>query len=153
MDHLCHKTEAKLLEDDLKSLKKLSMKQQQQEQQSVDQRVESMEIDNGTTTTMTEVVKVKSEKLDSAEDTAENAEIEEKRPKKHPVPEEHNEIVELQPPAKVWKGLRYKTWSMGIMQPASKFKKPADREITEVNKMRTHIISLSNKLLNNSSRL
>lgn len=39
---------------------------------------------------------------------------------------------EPQPPVKVWKGLRYKTWSSGAMQPAVKHKKPNEREVTEV---------------------
>lgn len=109
------------------------MKQQQQQQQSVDQRVKNMDVDNGTTIPMTEVVKVKSEKLENAENVAENVESEEKRPKKHSVTEEASEVIEPQPPAKVWRGLRYKAWSVGILQPATKFKKPIDREITEVN--------------------
>ena len=40
---------------------------------------------------------------------------------------------EPQPPTKVWKGIRYKIWSMGAIQPAVKYKKPSEREITEVS--------------------
>lgn len=131
---MCHKTETKILDDDLKSLKKIPIKQQQL-QQTVDQRVESMEIDNETTmTTATDVIKVKIEKPDHMENTMENMDTEEKRPKKHSVPEESSETaVEPQPPAKVWRGLKYKTWSMGVIQPTTKFKKTTDREITEVS--------------------
>lgn len=74
-------------------------------------------------------IKVKTEKLDNVEST----ENDEKRSKKHSISEEIGDSIESQPPAKIWKGLRYKTWSMGAMQPATKFKKPTDREITEVN--------------------
>lgn len=137
MDHLCQKTETKLLDDDLKSLKKVPIKQQQPSQQSADsQRVDSMEIDNETSTiTAMDVVKVKTEKPDHVENAAtENTEVEEKRPKKHSATEESSETtVEPQPPAKVWRGLKYKTWSTGAIQPATKFKKTSDREVTEVS--------------------
>lgn len=120
------------MDDDLKSLKKIPLKQQQQQsQQSADQRIESMEIDNEITAMD---IKVKTEKLDHVESAMENTEAEEKRPKKHSVPEESNEAtVEPQPPAKVWRGLKYKAWSVGVIQPATKFKKTTDREITEVS--------------------
>lgn len=36
------------------------------------------------------------------------------------------------PPTKVWKGLKYKYWIPGAIQPAVKYKKPTDKEITEV---------------------
>jgi hypothetical protein len=36
------------------------------------------------------------------------------------------------PPSKVWKGLKYKYWTPGAVQPAVKYKKPTDKEITEV---------------------
>lgn len=121
VDHLCHKTEAKMLEDDLKSLKKFPIKQLQQQME----RLENIEIGNESTTE----IKVKTEKLDNVE----SAENDEKRLKKHLISEEIGDSIESQPPAKIWKGLRYKTWSMGAMQPATKFKKPTDREITEVN--------------------
>lgn len=123
-----------MLEDDLKSIKKLSIKQQHQQQQSINQHVESMEIDNGTTMVTTDIVKIKSEKLEHVENMMENTE-EEKRPKKHSVPEESGDTSgsEPQPPTKVWRGLRYKTWTMGTIQPITKFKKSTDREITEVN--------------------
>lgn len=131
MDHLCQKTDTKLLDDDLKSLKKVPLKQQQQSQQPTDQRCKSIEIDNETATMD---IKVKTEKLEHVENVMEGAEAEEKRPKKHSVPEESSEAtVEPQPPAKLWRGLRYKTWSMGAIQPVTKFKKTTDREITEVS--------------------
>lgn len=120
VDHLCHKADAKLLDDDLKGLKKFPIKQQQQRIE----RLGSMEVDKESTTE----IKIKTEKLDNAE----NVENEEKRPKKHSISEEIGEVTEPQPPAKVWKGSRYKTWSMGIIQPSTKLKKPTDREIIEV---------------------
>lgn len=119
VDHLCHKAETKLLDDDMKGLKKFSIKQQRME------RYGSMEIDNESTTTE---IKIKTERLDSAE----IPENEEKRPKKHTITDESGEITESQPPAKIYKGVRYKTWSMGNIQPSTKFKKPTEREITEV---------------------
>lgn len=123
------------MDDDLKNMKKVSIKQQQPQQQSMDQRIENMEIDDETTTTTaTDVVKVKTEKPDHVENATENMDMEEKRPKKHSVPEESSETaVEPQPPTKVWRGLKYKTWSMGVIQPTTKFKKTTDREITEVS--------------------
>jgi len=120
VDHLCHKTEAKMLEDDLKSLKKFPIKQQYQQIE----RLENIEIGNESITE----IKVKTEKLDNID-----VENEEKRSKKHSISEEISDSIESQPPAKIWKGLRYKTWSMGTMQSASKFKKPTDKEIIEVN--------------------
>lgn len=36
------------------------------------------------------------------------------------------------PPAKVWKGLKYKYWSPGALQPSVKYKRPTDKEITEM---------------------
>lgn len=108
-----------MLEDDLKNLKKFPIKQQQME------RFGGMEISNEPTTE----IKVKTEKLDNIE----SIENEEKQSKKHSISEEISDSIESQPPAKIWKGLRYKTWSMGAIQPATKFKKPTDREITEVN--------------------
>ncbi|PNF41242.1 hypothetical protein B7P43_G01489 [Cryptotermes secundus] len=36
------------------------------------------------------------------------------------------------PPTKVWKGLKYKYWTPGAIQPAVKYKKPTDKEITEM---------------------
>jgi len=36
------------------------------------------------------------------------------------------------PPTKVWKGLKYKYWSPGALQPAVKYKRPTDKEITEM---------------------
>lgn len=91
------------------------------------ERIGSMDIENEME------VKVKTEKIESK--LSENKdELEEKRPKKHTVTEESiNEISEPPPPAKIWRGLRYKNWSFGAMQPSTKFKKPTDREITEVN--------------------
>lgn len=84
-----------------------------------------MEVDNESTTE----IKIKTEKLENAE----NVENEERRSKKHSITEEIGETNEPQPPAKIWKGLRYKTWSMGTIQPGTKFKKPTDREVIEVN--------------------
>lgn len=120
VDHLCHKAETKLLDDDMKGLKKFSLKQQQQRME----RFGSMEVDNDSTTE----IKIKTEKLENAE----NAENEEKRPKKHSITEEISEATESQPPTKMWKGVKYKTWSMGTIQPGTKFKKPTDREVIEV---------------------
>lgn len=117
-----------MLEDDLKSLKKFPTKQHQLQME----RLENVEIGTEPTTE----IKVKTEKLDNVE----NAEIEEKRLKKHSISEEISDSIESQPPAKIWKGLRYKTWSMGAMQPATKFKKPTDREITEVNDQLNYLI-------------
>lgn len=121
VDHLCHKADAKLLEDDLRSLKKFPLKQPQQQVE----RIQSTELDNEASTE----IKVKIEKLENAE----SAEIEELRTKKHPIPDDVGEVTEAQPPVKVWKGSRYKIWTMGTIHPTTKFKKPTEKEIIEVN--------------------
>jgi hypothetical protein len=36
------------------------------------------------------------------------------------------------PPTKHWKGVKYKYWTPGAVQPAVKYKKPTDKEVTEV---------------------
>lgn len=92
--------------------------------------VESMEVDQ---TEKESEIKIKTEKEDQdIPDTKEEI-TEEKRPKKHSVADESTtESTEPQPPTKVWRGLRYKTWSIGLMQPPTKYKKPTDKEITEV---------------------
>lgn len=38
------------------------------------------------------------------------------------------------PPSKIWKGVRYKTWSPEALHPSTKFKKTSDKEMTEVNR-------------------
>lgn len=106
----------------MKGLKKFPIKQQQQRIE----RLGNMEVNESTTE-----IKIKTEKLENMENT-ENTE--EKRPKKHSITEEISEALEPQPPAKIWKGLRYKTWSLGTIQPGTKFKKPTDREIIEVKR-------------------
>lgn len=120
VDHLCHKADAKLLEDDLKSLKKFPIKQQQHMQ-----RIDTFDNESSTE------IKVKIEKLESAEST----EIEEQRSKKHSIVEDIGEMTEPQPPLKVWKGSRYKIWAMDTKHHGTTkgFKKPTDKEITEVN--------------------
>ncbi|XP_021938191.1 uncharacterized protein LOC110838870 isoform X2 [Zootermopsis nevadensis] len=36
------------------------------------------------------------------------------------------------PPTKLWKGVKYKYWTPGAIQPAVKYKKPTDKEVTEM---------------------
>lgn len=130
MDHLCHKLDAKVLEDEFKKGKKYVVKQ------LVDS-IESMEIDR---VEKEPEIKVKTEREEQHDiPEAKEEPTEEKRPKKHPAAEEssNESSTEPQPPAKVWRGLRYKTWTIGSMQPPTKYKKPTDKEITEV---RTNII-------------
>lgn len=111
------------MDDDFKKGKKYVVKQ------PVD-HVENMEIDQ--TEKETEVrIKMEKEEQDVIETKEEITE--EKRPKKHLAMEESiTEPTEIQPPVKIWRGLRYKTWSVGLMQPSTKYKKPTDKEITEV---------------------
>lgn len=111
------------MDDDFKKGKKFVIKQ------SVEP-VESMEVEQ---TEKESEIKVKTEKEDQDVPEMKEEIMEEKRPKKHPAAEESaTETTEPQPPAKVWRGLRYKTWSIGSMQPHTKYKKPTDKEITEV---------------------
>jgi len=98
----------------VKNVKKFPIKQQQQVE-----KIESIGIDEPAPE-----IKIKTEKPENIE----NAENEEKRPKKRSV----EDIGEGEPPAKISRDSKYKTWSMGIIQPTTKFKKPTDREITEV---------------------
>lgn len=111
------------MDDDFKKGKKYVIKQ------PID-HIESMEVDQ--TEKETEI-KIKTEKEEHDIFEAKEEITEEKRAKKHSVTEESlTELTEPQPPAKVWRGLRYKTWSVGLMQPTTKYKKPTDKEITEV---------------------
>lgn len=101
--------------------KKFSLKQ------SID-HVESMEIEPENKSDIRIKIEEEFEIHDNKEDL-----LEEKRPKKHAALEEPtNETSEPPPPAKVWRGLKYKTWTMGAIQPATKYKKPTDKEITDV---------------------
>lgn len=124
MDHLCHnKIDTKVLDDDFKKGKKYIVKQ------LVD-HVESMEVDQ---IEKEPEVKIKTEKEDHDVPEANEEIMEEKRPKKHPATEESiTESIEPQPPTKIWRGLRYKAWCVGSMQPLTKYKKPTDKEVTEV---------------------
>lgn len=123
VDHLCNKIDTKVLDDDFKKGKKYVIKQ------PID-HIESMEVDQ----TEKEIeIKIKTEKEEHDIFEAKEEITEEKRAKKHSVTEESlTESTEPQPPTKVWRGLRYKTWSVGLMQPTTKYKKPTDKEITEM---------------------
>lgn len=131
MDHLCQKAEAKLLDENLKK-KVLEPKiPQKKEPEEIVDQAESMEMDVHIETK----IKTEMEDLDMNEMT-EEIQIDEKRPKKHPASEENDsESTEPPPPTKVWRGLRYKTWSLGAIQPLNKYKKPTDREVTEVSSL------------------
>lgn len=124
VDHLCHnKLDAKVLDDDFKKGKKFVVKQPVE-------HVENMEVDQ---IEKEPEIKIKMEKEEQDVPETRDEMLEDKRPKKHSVIEESStESTEPQPPAKVWRGLRYKTWSVGSMQPPTKYKKPTDKEITEV---------------------
>lgn len=113
------------MDDDFKKGKKYIVKQ------PID-HVEHMEVDQ--TEKETEIkIKMEKEEQDILETKEEIAE--EKRPKKHSAADELVvEPTDPPPPAKIWRGLRYKTWSVGLMQPSTKYKKPTDKEITEVQR-------------------
>ncbi|XP_063990116.1 histone-lysine N-methyltransferase 2C-like isoform X3 [Diachasmimorpha longicaudata] len=127
VDHLCSKTDVKLLDNTLK--KKF------QDKRSLDKPnlilegldVDSMEINPD--------IKIKTEKDDSDGTMIPDdlMQLDEKRPKKHSASDNLAiDPADTQPPAKVWRGLKYKLWTMGGIQPATKYKKPTDREITEM---------------------
>jgi histone-lysine N-methyltransferase MLL3 len=119
------------LEEDLKKLqeKKFSLKQSIRQIEPMD--VDSIEMDLE--------CRIKIEKNEYESQHSRDSFSDEKRPKKHPASEEpSNDCLEPQPPSKVWKGLRYKTWMNGAIQPTTKYKKPTDREITEVHFIITH---------------
>ena len=104
------------------------LKEEKEADKIVD-HVERMDIDIDTEMK----IKTESEDLDTSE-IAEELSTEEKRPKKHSAPGENDsENCEIQPPSKIWRGLRYKTWAPGAIQPSTKYKKPTEREITEVS--------------------
>ena len=120
---MCQKTESKILEDDLKKIqeKKFLLKQLSIEHMDVDSV--DMDLQN----------RIKSEKDDFESQHSRDSFSDEKRPKKHPASDEPIDSNDpQQPPQKVWKGLRYKAWSNGSIQPPTKFKKQTDREVTEV---------------------
>lgn len=88
-------------------------------------KVEAMEIDPE--------VRIKTEKdLDLHAFEHKDESVEEKRPKKHSAADASLLDDSIDPPAKVWRGTRWKSWALGGIQPATKYKKPTDREITEV---------------------
>lgn len=103
--------------------KKFSLKQA-----TID-HVESMEVEPESKIDVRIKIEEEFEMHDNKEDLSD-----EKRPKKHAaaLEEPANETSEPPPPAKVWRGLKYKTWTMGAIQPATKYKKPTDKEITDV---------------------
>ena len=115
------------MDDDFKKGKKYIVKQP-----PID-HVENMEVDQQMEKETEIKIKLEKEEQDTLETKEEVAE--DKRPKKHSAADES--VVEPitdhpPPPAKIWRGLRYKTWSVGLMQPSTKYKKPTDKEITEV---------------------
>ncbi|KAI4497783.1 hypothetical protein M0802_007109 [Mischocyttarus mexicanus] len=123
VDHLCPKVDPKIIDDDFKKLqeKRFSIKQ------SIDHS-ESMAVDFENKSEIRIKIEEEFEIHDNREDLTE-----EKRPKKHAALKElSGETNEPPPPAKLWKGLRYKTWTMGAIQPPTKYKKPTDKEITDM---------------------
>ncbi|XP_024945171.1 histone-lysine N-methyltransferase 2C isoform X3 [Cephus cinctus] len=126
VDHLCQKAETKLLEHDLKKKLQQNKFMTKQSVESIDSMdVDPIEMDTET--------RIKTEKEDFEMSDHKEELINEKRSKKHPATEEPlNDVTELPPPSKVWRGLRYKSWSLGAIHPATKYKKPTDREITEM---------------------
>lgn len=130
MDHLCQKAEIKLLDEAIKNKVLETKLPEKKELEDVVDNVEDMDIDISTE------MKIKTETEDSdMNEITEEIQFDEKRPKKHPASEENDsEGTEPPPPTKVWRGLRYKSWSLGVIQPPTKYKKPTDREITEVCK-------------------
>lgn len=125
VDHLCQKSESKFLEEDLKKIedKKFLMKQSLGQIEAMD--IDSIELDLEQ--------RIKNEKDDLESQHSRDSFIDaEKRPKKHPVSEELSATDLAERPSKIWRGLRYKTWTTGAIHPSSKYKKPTDREITEV---------------------
>ncbi|XP_011303059.1 histone-lysine N-methyltransferase 2C isoform X3 [Fopius arisanus] len=126
VDHLCSISEVKLLNNTLKKkIEKRSLEKQQLGLETLD--VDQIEINTD--------IKIKTEKDDSETMMMgeELMQLEERRPRKHPASEDLSvDLADPQPPAKLWRGLKYKLWTMGGIQPATKYKKPTDREITEM---------------------
>lgn len=131
VDHLCQqKTDSKFLGEDVgktqekNSLAKLSIGQ-----------IEPMDVDSAN---VENKIKKEKEELDlQQQQQGKNNYIDDKRPKKHLASDDPSTAVgstESQPPAKLFKGSRYKTYTTGaaVIHPAVKYKRPTDREITEV---------------------
>ena len=108
------------MEENLKKLQeKKAMLKQQIEQ------IEAMDVDS---VDMNLEHKIKSEQEDVEMESLEEG----TKSKKHPMTEKELDDAAIESPAKVWKGIRYKSWNVGVLQPSKKFKKQSDREITEV---------------------
>lgn len=121
VDHLCQK-ESKIIEEDLKKMqeKKFLMRQAFGHMGSIDVNRFDYEMNS----------LIKSEKDELASQF--NTDIlDEKKAKKHPSSDEMSaDLIDV--PNKVWKGTKYKAWYSGCLQPPTKYKKPTEREITEV---------------------
>lgn len=144
MDHLCQNAQSKIVETELR-------KDIQEKKFVMKQPIDHMENSKIETFEMETEIRMKSENnldsdiFDNKEDTGS-----EKRPKKHSATEELSIDDSTDPPTKIWRGLRYKSWAVGGIQPATKYKKPTDREITEVIKYFRH--NIADKLPTNSFR-
>lgn len=138
MDHLCQKSDAsvksqKLGEESFKSLKE-NLKIVQGKQFSMQHMNDAVDAEYAGSADMELEGKIKNEREDTESQHSRDSFTDEKRTRKHPASEDASaDSIEVQPPTKVWKGIRYKTWGAGVMQPSTKFKKSTDREITEVS--------------------
>ncbi|XP_046742436.1 histone-lysine N-methyltransferase 2C-like isoform X3 [Diprion similis] len=125
VDHLCQNSLSRIADMELKTEaheKKFVMHRPAEHNDNL--KLEAMEIETE--------VKIKTEKdIDTDTIHVKEDSVDEKRPKKHAATEELNDDS-IDPPTKVWRGLRYKLWTLGAIQPATKYKKPVDREITEM---------------------
>lgn len=75
-------------------------------------------------------IKIKTEKEDLDLHDHIKQELVDKRPKKHPA--DLPTDLEFEPPSKLLRGTKYKVWSMGVLQPTKKYKKPSDKDITDL---------------------
>ena len=76
--------------------------------------------------------RIKTEKDDLDSQNSRDSFNDDRRGKKHPASDDTSTDSADPTPNKVWKGLKYKNWSPGTMHPRTKYKKPSEREITEV---------------------
>lgn len=123
VDHLYQKSQTKMLDDELRKIHEKKLYKQTTGLEKMDVDPSALHVDSAE-------FGIKLEKMDHGVFGIRD-EFDEKRAKKHSVNDDV-ESLESQPPVKLWKGVRYKTWMMGAIQATTKYKKPTDREITEV---------------------
>lgn len=128
VDHLCQKKDGKGPTDELKRLAEKKFKQTTEQSEGMPTMHRPMQVTDETSM------------LREGNDNALSGDgfLDDKHGKKRPAAtlQASDATVDgksIAPPQKIMKGLRYKLWNTGALQPAVKFKKQTDKQITEVS--------------------